>query len=300
LQQNKASEPATPERSASFTAGPAVHLLPGAAAYVGADVIAGVLATGMAYQAATCLLVDMGTNGEIVLKHGDHILGCATAAGPAFEGAGLTCGVRAGDGAISHVRLGGRSDMPEIEVIGGGTPIGLCGTAYVDFVAQARMTGLISSIGRFSDDQLGHPLLQERKHGRAFTVAYGSDEEPLVVSEADIASLLQAKAAIAAGITSLLGRVGIESGDIKTLYLAGGFGFHMDVENVIRCGVLPGFRANQIQLVGNTSLAGAYLALMDSSVLAEIKRIASGLETVELNLDPSFQSRYIDQLSVPG
>jgi len=293
-----AAEPAaTADRHVSAF-DPAVHLLPGAAAYVGADIIAGVFSTGMAYQTETSILVDMGTNGEIVLKHEDRLLGCATAAGPAFEGAGLACGVRAGRGAISHVRLKADSQEPDIEIIGDDDPIGLCGTAYVDFVAEARRTRLIRKTGRFCDSP-SQRLFRHATHGQSFIVASGSGSESVVISEADIASLLQAKAAIAAGIVCLLDRAGLSTGDIGTLYLAGGFGFHMDVENVIRCGLLPGFRPDQIRLVGNTSLAGAYLALLDSGVLAEMKRVSRRLEIVELNLDPNFESQYIDQLCLP-
>jgi len=277
---------------------PAVHLLPSAAAYIGADVIAGVFASGMVYQNETRMLVDVGTNGEIVLKHGERFLGCATAAGPAFEGSGLSCGMRAGRGAISHIRLDKESTGPEIDVIGDVAPVGVCGTAYVDFVAQARRAGLLRHTGRFAPEAAAHPRLRTGKHGREFVVADGGDSKPIYVSESDVARLLQAKAAIAAGIVCLLNRVGLAPADVKTLHLAGGFGFHMDVDNVIRCGLLPGFRREQISLVGNTSLAGAYLALLDSGVLGEMKQIAAGLETIELNLDPNFESCYIDHLAV--
>jgi len=279
---------------------PAVHLLPGAAAYVGADVIAGVFSSGMVYGEATSLLVDVGTNGEIVLKHGDRFWGCATAAGPAFEGSGLSCGMRAGRGAISHIRLAQDSCEPTIEVIGGVPPVGVCGTAYVDFVAQARRTGLLRHNGRFAPEADHHARVRPGEHGREFAIADGADGQPIYISESDVARLLQAKAAIAAGIVCLLDRAGLTPSEVTTLHLAGGFGFHMDVENVIRCGLLPGFRPEQISLVGNTSLAGAYLALLDSGVLDEMKKISAKLETVELNLIPGFESCYIDQLAVVG
>jgi uncharacterized 2Fe-2S/4Fe-4S cluster protein (DUF4445 family) len=277
---------------------PAVHLLPGAAAYVGADVIAGVFSTGMAYRDHPCLLVDVGTNGEIVLKRGKRFLGCATAAGPAFEGAGLTNGVRAGQGAISHIRLDRQTLEPEIEVIGSASPIGICGTAYVDFIAEARDCGLIGPTGRFSERFAEHPRLVKRSHRRGFEIARLAGDQVVEITEADIASLLQAKAAIAAGIVCLLRRAGLNPEDLATLYLAGGFGFHMNIANVLRCGLLPGFAPDQIELVGNSSLAGAFLALMDSGVLVEMKHIAEHLETVELNLEPDFESVYIDQLSL--
>jgi uncharacterized 2Fe-2S/4Fe-4S cluster protein (DUF4445 family) len=276
-----------------------VHLLPGAAAYIGADIIAGVFSSGMAYRSDTCLLVDLGTNGEIILKRGDQMFGCATAAGPAFEGVQLTSGVRAGRGAVSHIRWEGSPPRIEVRVIGDGTPIGLCGTAYVDFVAQARGLGLLSPTGRFLDTENPDQLVPGPDGGRAMVIARGQGGRPLVVSEVDIASLLQAKAAIAAGILCLLERAAVSPRDVATLYLAGGFGFYMDVDNVIACGLLPGFETPQIQLVGNTSLAGAYLALLDSGALDEMKQISHRLEVVELNLHPGFEACYIDQLALP-
>ena len=145
-----------------------VHLLPGAAAYVGADITAGVFSSGMIYRRDPCLLVDIGTNGEIVLGHNGHFIGCATAAGPAFEGAGMACGVRAGQGAISHVRFAGDPLRPEVEVIGNVPPIGICGTGYVDFVAKARACGLIGNRGRITAAGLDCPFLEPLPRGADF------------------------------------------------------------------------------------------------------------------------------------
>ncbi len=297
---------ATNSRSASsapagarYAPGAAAHLLPSAGAYVGADITAGVFASGMIYRREPCLLVDIGTNGEIVLIHDGHLIGCATAAGPAFEGAGMSFGVRAGTGAISHVRLTEKPLTAEIEVIGGGLPIGFCGTGYVDLVAQARMRDLIGRTGRMTAAGMQCELMHVLPRGRGFRLATGRGGEPLVVSEADIACLMQAKAAIAAGILCLLARFGLEPRDIDTVYLAGGFGFHMDLKSLIGCGILPGFDPSQIEIVGNTSLAGAYLALIDAGALEEIKRLSGQMEIVELNLEPNFASCYIDQLFLP-
>ena len=122
--------------------------------------------------------------------------------------------------------------------------------------------------------------------------------EPLLITEADMASLLQAKAAIAAGVTCLLRRADLQAADVSTVYLAGGFGFHMHIDSLLGCGMLPGFRPAQIELVGNTSLAGAYLTLVDSSALREIRQLSHRMDIVELNLEPHFESIYIDQLSL--
>ncbi len=275
-----------------------LHTLPGAAAYVGADITAGVLATGMAYRDDTTLLVDLGTNGELVLAHQRQLFGCATAAGPAFEGAGLTYGVRAGQGAISHVRLEPGELAIHTEVIGDVPPNGLCGTAYIDFVAQARQVGLITPTARFN----GHDvpgIIRHPDHGWAFVVVPDAVPRPLLITEADMASLLQAKAAIAAGVTCLLRRAGVAAADVAAVFLAGGFGFHMRVDSLLGCGMLPGFQPEQIQLMGNTSLAGAYLALLDSSILREMRHVTQRMEIVELNLEPDFEATYIEQLSLP-
>jgi len=276
----------------------AVHLLPGAAGYVGADITAGVLASGMGYRDDTCLLVDLGTNGEIVLRHKGQTIGCATAAGPAFEGAGLRCGMRAGDGAVGHIWLDGDDRPPRVEVIGRRGPIGICGTAYIDFVARARQRQWISSTARFVERELPN-VVQHERHGRALVVAKSEKGEELLITEADMASLLQAKAAIAAGITCLLRHVQLRPSDVSTVFLAGGFGFHMHVDSLLGCGMLPGFRAEQVETVGNSALAGAYLSLVDSGALCEIRRISSQMEIIELNLAPDFEMIYIEQLMLP-
>ena len=275
-----------------------VHLFPGAAAYIGADLTAGIFSSGLVYDDGPSLLVDVGTNGEIILKKGDHLLGCATAAGPAFEGAGLTNGIRATDGAIERVRFTKKPFAVHTDVIGNAPPIGLCGSAYVDFLAEGRRIGLLTSKGRFDRARVADAsdwLIPTKDGALAFRVAHD-----ILVSEADIAHLLQSKAAIAAGIMTLLERTGLTPAKIKKVYLAGGFGMHLNVGNAIGCGLLPGFQVKQVEVVGNTSLAGAYLGLLDSGALAEIARISKKIEIVELNLDPGFESRYIDQLSLPS
>lgn len=275
-----------------------VHLLPSAAAYVGADIVAGVLATGMAYDSRPSLLIDLGTNGEIVLQRGQRFWGCSTAAGPAFEGTGLLCGVRAGEGAIAHIWFDDVA-RPRTEIIGGGKAIGLCGTAYLDFLARGRVAGVINRQGRLTLTA-DHPgLIRDPHHGRALVLDKASGQRPLVVSEADLSALLQAKAAIAAGVESLLRRAELSACEVETVYLAGGFGFHMHIDSLLGCGLLPGFDPHQIQLVGNSSLAGAYASLLDSSFLDELRGLADRIEIVELNLEPDFESLYIDHLCVP-
>lgn len=279
-----------------------MQLLPGIAGYIGADITAGIFASGMAYDQKPSLLVDIGTNGEIVLQSDGKLFGCATAAGPAFEGCGLCCGMRANDGAVSDLGLRLEPFGLQVETIGN-VPLaratGICGSAYLDFLATARSGGLLSVTGRF--ERGGWERLPARHRftndtGRAVCLVPKSD---LRISEADVALLLQAKAAIGAGIEILLETAGIAAGQVGRLYLAGGFGMHLNVAHAIAIGLLPGFREDQVRVVGNTSLAGALLALVDRTTLDEMENLRQRVKVIELNLVAGFEDRYIGHLALP-
>ncbi|MDD5198821.1 MAG: ASKHA domain-containing protein [Terrimicrobiaceae bacterium] len=277
-----------------------LQLLPGIAAYIGADIVAGVYATGMIFDEAPSLLVDIGTNGEIVLQSGGRLTACATAAGPAFEGSGLRCGTRARDGAISGINLTLDPFRVEAETIGNIPAVratGICGSAYVDFLSAGRRCGFLLESGRF--DPAAWKLVPpgdriETDGTRALRIAGEAR-----ISEVDVAVLLQAKAAIGAGIETLLEAAGIEAGEISRVYLAGGFGMHLNVGHAIAAGLLPGFREEQVRVVGNTALAGTLLALLDRTALDEMESLRSRVEVLELNLQEDFEDRFVDHLMLP-
>lgn len=279
----------------------AIHLLPGFSAYVGADLVAGCLCTGLLNDAGPSLLVDIGTNGEILLRHGERLLATATAAGPAFEGGRLSRGTRAIAGAVAHIGFPLDVFPPQLEQVPGARSIaGLCGSAYVDFLAESRRLGFLGHNGRFTPAgwgaiPAGHRVENESGRGMRLRVA----EPATDVTEADIAHLLQAKAAISAGILCLLRRAGLAAADVRHLYLAGGFGLHLNVPHAIACGLLPGFTTEQVHVVGNTSLGGAWLALIDRTILPEMTLASTSAEIVELNLEPDFEDTFIDQLLLP-
>jgi uncharacterized 2Fe-2S/4Fe-4S cluster protein (DUF4445 family) len=182
-------------------------------------------------------------------------------------------------------------------------PLGLCGTAYIDMLSEGRRAGLLTAAGRFAadvDPRLAQRINAYEHGGREIRIAYGRGRQPIIVSEYDIAALLQAKAAIAAGVLTLLHRVNLEPRQVRTLYLAGGFGMNMHLPSAIGCGLLPGFALEQVQLVGNTSLAGAYLAMIDRGCVHEIARAGSDMQVIELNLDSMFEDRFVEQLELPG
>ena len=281
-----------------------VHLLPGIAAYIGADIVAGIYATGMPWLQKPALFIDIGTNGEIVLQTGGELHACATAAGPAFEGCGLACGTRAREGAVEDIRIHAGTLVIEVGIIGGGAPeqaAGVCGSAYVDFIAQGRACGLIARNGRFADEvwaRLPAAHRADRNGVRAIRVAGPEGQGAVVISEIDVAVLLQAKAAIGAGIEMLLRAAGIEPGDLGRVFLAGGFGMHLDVPHAIAMGLLPGCHPDQVEVVGNTSLAGAVLGLIDRTSIDEMDSLRDQVRVLELNLQPGFEDCYIDHLSL--
>lgn len=311
-----------------------IQLLPGFSAFVGADLAAGVHATGLCFDEKPSLLVDIGTNGEMVLHHEGRLLGCATAAGPAFEGSGLLSGTRAHSGAVCALRIQSSTTVTpgtppqalfSLETIGTTPPSsasGLCGTAYIDFLAEGRRAGLLTPSGRFSRaflDTLPPDCLARTPHGIALSLsallAPASEPAPslgspspntahgapsaLLIGEQDLASLLQAKAAIAAGLGLLLDEAGLQPRDIGRLYLAGGFGMHLNLANALAIGLLPGFSADQLRVVGNTSLAGALLACLDSSALPAMEASRSLMHIVGLSSHQDFENRFIDALELP-
>jgi uncharacterized 2Fe-2S/4Fe-4S cluster protein (DUF4445 family) len=288
----------------SFAGDTPIQLLPGIAAYIGADITAGIFATGMAFDVEPGLLVDIGTNGEVVLQSGGKLFGCATAAGPAFEGCGLRCGTRARAGAVSTLNLKLNPFKLEVEVIGSAPLIqanGICGSAYIDFLGTARESGLLGANGRFEKKAWANlpernRFNEQSEYAVRLTSGNGTD---LRVSEVDVALLLQAKAAIGAGIETLLEAAGIEASELGRVYLAGGFGMHLNVAHAIRIGLLPGIRVEQVRVVGNTALAGALIALLDRTALEEMENLRSQVEVVELNLAKDFEDRYTDHLMLP-
>ena len=275
-----------------------VIFLAGISAYVGADISSGAVCCGVHYGNLPQMLVDVGTNGEILLCSQQGSLACATAAGPAFEGCGLLCGMRAAKGVVSKIHLSADPFRVDFETIGGpcSVPHGITGSAYVDFLAEGRRVGLLGENGRFDRAVVASrpEHFHQEENGLSFLLLPGQPD--LRIGEVDVALLLQAKAAIAAGIETLLAIQNLTPASIGRLFLAGGFGLNLSILNAIACGLLPGFREEQVTAVGNTSLGGAYLALLDRSIAAEIGDLQA--EAIELNLDPGFEDRYLDHLSL--
>ncbi len=271
-----------------------VRLLPSLGAFVGADVAVGALAAGWLDSDATELLIDFGTNGEILLKHGHRYFGAATAAGPAFEGGRLHCGRAAGPGVIGSLALEDGQWHTTLCDDHRAAPVGLAGAAYIDFLHHARRAGLLNDRGRIQRD---HPLAATRGiDGETESVVEIRRE--VYITEGDIAELLQAKAAIAGGVATLLEVAGISAHALDRLVVAGGFGFHLGKEAAATTGLIPTVPPEHLLTLGNTSLGGASLILLHGSS-QPLAPLLNACTCVELNQCPTFEDHYIDHLGLP-
>jgi uncharacterized 2Fe-2S/4Fe-4S cluster protein (DUF4445 family) len=278
-----------------------VDCLPGVASYVGADISAGVLAAGIDDSEEVTLFIDIGTNGEIALGSAEWLVTCACSAGPAFEGAGVFCGMRATRGAIEEVWINGRSFEPTYRVIGGGPPQGLCGSALISLLGELFLTGAIDKGGHF-DHSLPTPRIRTGEHGSEYVVAWAEESShgrDIVLTAVDVDNLLRAKAAIYAGFTVLAESVGYPLEAVERLLIAGAFGKHINVEKAIEIGLLPDVPWDRFHFLGNTSIRGAHLALLDSKERRRIDAIARRMTYIELSADNSFYEAFTSALFLP-
>ncbi len=279
----------------------AVDCLPGVASYVGADITAGVLASGLDSAENVTLFLDVGTNGETVLGNRDWLVTCACSAGPAFEGAGVVNGMRATTGAIEEVWINSDTLEPTYRVIGGGKPKGICGSGLIALLSEAFITGVIDKGGNVKLDAPS-PRVREGAHGGEYVVAWGRETESgedIVLTRVDIDNLLRAKAAIYAGFTVLAENVGIPLESVDKVLVGGSFGKYINVEKAVQIGLLPDMEWSRFEFLGNTSVKGAYLALLDWRKRERITEIAKRMTYIELSADNSFYEAFTSALFLP-
>ncbi len=279
----------------------AVDVLPGVAGYVGADISAGVLAAGFHESEETTLFIDVGTNGEMVLGSSDWLVTCACSAGPAFEGAGVEHGMRADTGAIEEVWIDSGTYEPSCRVIGGTAPRGICGSGLIALIAEMFLTGVLDKGGHFNRD-LDTNRIRQGEHGLEYVVVWAAETEAgrdIVVTTVDVDNLLRAKAAIFAGFIVLADRVGVPLEAVQRVLIGGSFGKYINVEKAIDIGLLPDMPWDHFDFLGNTSVMGAYLALIDRSARDRIAEIASHMTYIELSADNSFYDAFTSALFLP-
>jgi uncharacterized 2Fe-2S/4Fe-4S cluster protein (DUF4445 family) len=283
-------------------------VLPALGAYVGGDIVAGMLASGMDRDKRMRLFIDVGTNCEIVLGDGERILSTAAPAGPAFEGGAIRCGMRAAEGAIETVKV--TDDDVECSVIGDVTAQGLCGSGLVDAVAELVRVGLLDSSGRFVTDDAARQVrpgiadrLGEIKGERVFVLVWRSGEafeDSVYLSQRDVRELQFAKAAISTGWSLLLEELGVGPGDVQQVLLAGSFGSYLSPASAVRIGLVPRLPVLRIVSAGNVAGEGAKMTLLSVQERNGAQALLKEVRYVELSDRPDFNDRFIEQLAFPG
>ncbi|KAB2890803.1 MAG: DUF4445 domain-containing protein [Desulfobulbaceae bacterium] len=284
-----------------------LRTLPLVSGFIGADTLAAVLAIDIAARPAGTLLVDLGTNGELVLTGQDGMFATSCATGPAFEGATLSCGMQAAAGAIDRVAIDRRDAPPRLRLIGDQAdrsdikPVGLCGSGVVSLLAAMLRTGIIEKSGAFlhSGEILGLTRDESGSHCYQIVPAHRSGTgRPITLTQKDIRAVQLGKAALRAGIDYLLGTAGIK--EPSRILIAGAFGSHIDAGDMIALGMLPHIGQDRIENVGNAAGGGTVMALCEPASFQKSMELASSLAIVELAANADFQQRFIDRLKFPA
>jgi uncharacterized 2Fe-2S/4Fe-4S cluster protein (DUF4445 family) len=278
-----------------------VDCLPGVASYVGADITAGVLSSGVYLSEEVVLFLDVGTNGEMVLGNRDWMVTCACSAGPAFEGAGVVDGMRATEGAIEEVWVNNETYEPTYRVIGGGKPRGICGSGLISLLAEMFLTGVLDKAGNVNVD-LKTRRVREGDHGGEYVIAWGAETEhgkDIVITHVDIDNLLRAKAAIYAGFTILADQVGVPLESVAKMLIGGSFGKYINVEKAVQIGLLPDMPWERFEFLGNTAIRGSYYALLSQQSRERVADIAKRMTYIELSADNTFYEAFMSAMFLP-
>jgi len=282
-----------------------VYILPNISAFVGADIVAGILAIRMYENEKISLFIDLGTNGEIVLGSKRKMWTCSTAAGPAFEGARISSGMRAAEGAIDKVEMDNKSIT--YRVIKDGKIRGICGSGLIDLIAELIKLGLIDKSGKLIDREECEPSLSREikkrmingQKGNKFLIVRGKETEsgnPIYLTQRDIREMQLAKAAIFAGIKILLKEINISQEDIQKILLAGAFGNFIDKKSAIRIGLIPYLPLEKIESVGNAAGRGAEITLLSEKTREICEKISKDIKYIELSSRADFQEEFVEAM----
>jgi uncharacterized 2Fe-2S/4Fe-4S cluster protein (DUF4445 family) len=278
-----------------MASGAYVHLLPNIAGFVGGDHVATLLSTAEWQKDSLVLVLDMGTNTEICLICDGEMTAVSCPSGPAFEGSHVKHGMRAGTGAIEHLRIDG--DRVEYATIGGSQPVGLCGSGILDALAQLRVAGIVDASGRIGEQS----LVRERYGQKEFVLVKKEDIggfQAITITQKDIRELQLAKGSIAAGIRVLLESQGRAEQEIKKVIIGGAFGSYIDIASAVTIGLLPELQSDRFMQVGNSAGMGAKLALISMAKREEAKKIASQAAYIELATFPGFGEIFSESTSL--
>ena len=276
-----------------------LEVMPCVASYVGGDIVAGVLASGISENEAVKCLIDIGTNGEIAIGNRDWLVCCSASAGPAFEGGGTRCGMRATDGAIEKVVI--KDGELHYETISGKKPRGICGSGLIDCIYELVRNNIIGQDGKFNR-QREDARLEVEDGIPEYIIAYAHETETaahVVITESDIDNLIKSKGAVFAAIKSLMDYIGLGFDMIDTLYVAGGFGSFLNIPKSVAIGLLPDIPLEKIKFIGNSSLTGARTCLLSADAFETCLNISRSMTNIELSTHQPFTDEYIAALFLP-
>jgi uncharacterized 2Fe-2S/4Fe-4S cluster protein (DUF4445 family) len=272
-----------------------VHSVPGAGGWVGGDILAGAVRAGFSRAVETALYVDLGTNGEIVFGNADFALACACSAGPAFEGGGIRCGMRADRGAVDGASIDAENGAVDLSVIGGGGVRGLCGSGLIALADALFRAGWIDRGGRLTGRVPG----ERRVEGKWGTAIALSDDRRVALWERDLASLIRAKAAVFAGIRSLVNSLGPGGPSIERAYVSGNFGRYLNLPAAVGIGLLPDIPLGRYGYIDNGSLEGAALSLLSREFFAEIAAYLTRVTYVDLSELAGYMDEFVGASFLP-
>lgn len=281
-------------------AGAPVLVLPNIGSYFGGDLIAGIVASGMSRRDEVSMLIDVGTNAEVVIGCRDWLIACAGAAGPALEGGIARMGMRAQPGAIERVAIDPASGAVSFRTLGDEAPRGICGSGMIDLVAALYCNRIIDLRGKFRPGS--HPCLTVRDGQGAFVLVEAEKTaagEPVVLDQVDLDAMMRSKAAMYAILKTLINQVGMGFDDLHRIHVAGAFGQHIDPRSAIILGMLPDLPMDRFKALGNSSLAGAGELLQSAEARREADRVAAMITYVELNVNHEFMNRFSGARFIP-
>jgi uncharacterized 2Fe-2S/4Fe-4S cluster protein (DUF4445 family) len=247
------------------------------------------------------LFIDIGTNGEIVLGNQDWLMTASCSAGPAFEGGGIRWGMRAEEGAIDKISIDPKTFEPVFSTVGDVAPRGICGSGMIDLISEMMLTGIVGQNGKFKIDS-SHPRMKLDKEDLAYIVAFAEQtpmEEDIVFTEIDINSLMLSKAAVYAGFMVLLKQAGLDFSMIDQILISGGFGQYLNIERAITIGLLPDIERNKFKYLGNSSIAGAYMALLSDDYRNEARKISNSMTYIDFSSSRQFMDEFTSARFLP-
>jgi uncharacterized 2Fe-2S/4Fe-4S cluster protein (DUF4445 family) len=278
-----------------------VKVFPGVASYVGGDIVSGVLANGMWDSDEMTLFIDIGTNGEIVAGKSDILMTASCSAGPAFEGGGLEYGMRAAPGAIESILIDPETYEPMLKTIESKPAMGICGSGIINIISQMLKIGILNQNAKYNE-KLDTDRIRSGRSGREYVVSRASENalnQDIVLTEVDLDNILRAKAAMFSGYTCLLDKIGLDVHSLDRVIIAGAFGSFINLDHAVTIGLLPDIPREKFSFIGNSSLKGARLAVLDRTLFERSREIARAMTNVELSEDPSYMDNFMAALFLP-